>query len=96
MKLFILGVTRRKGKSDEGKGSDYDMARLNSLTSISSRVNEHNNFTASGFRQMEVELAPESIGQFLDLKYPCEVEVTTDSRPSQNGLVTVVTGLAKQ
>jgi len=95
MKLMILGVTRRHGKGKDS-GNDYDMAFVNSITPLSSSSRPDNIFQAHGFRQLEIELDPNSIDQFSGLKFPAEYEVTTGSRPSNNGLVTVVTGLQKQ
>jgi len=95
MKLLLLGVSRRAGKADQGKGNPYDIARLNSVTPMNSRVNEHNTFTAAGYRQVEIAVDENAVNEFMSLKYPAEYEVTTDSRPSANGLTTVVTGLAK-
>lgn len=98
MKILILGVSRRTGISDDGKGSPYDIARINTLQPITSRDNAHNKFIAAGFRggpTAEVELEPNAINEFLGLKYPAEYEVDTDSRLGQGGLITVVTGLKK-
>jgi len=94
MKLFILGVTRRHGKGKES-GEAYDMAFVNSLTQVRSSTRPDNVFQAAGFRQIEVQLDPNAINDFLGLDYPAEYEVMTDSRPSAQGLVAVVTGLKK-
>ena len=95
MNIYILGATRRTGISDNGKGSPYDIARINTIQPINSRDNEHNKFTASGFREGEIELEPEAITQFMGLDYPDYYEVETGSRMGNQGLTTVITGLKK-
>jgi len=94
MQLHVLGVTRRFGKGRES-GNDYDMAFLNSLTELRSSKNENSTFQAKGFRQLEIELLPEAVAQFLSLDYPCDIEVLTVNRPGQSGLITVVSGIVK-
>jgi len=94
MKLYVLGASRRYGKG-KSSGENYDMAFINTITGLRSSSRPDNTFQAAGFRQMEVQLDPTCINEFLGLNYPAEYEVLTDSRPSQNGLVTVITGLKK-
>jgi len=94
MKLDLIGVSRRHGVS-QSTNRQYDMCRLHVMGSQTPSQNEHNTFQCAGFRQIEVDLEQNALNVFLGLEYPCTVDVDTDSIPTDRGLVTVVTGLAK-
>jgi hypothetical protein len=96
MNIYILGVSRRTGVSDNGKGNPYDIARLNTMTPLTSRDNEHNKYVAGGFAGAEIEIAPEAVKQFLDLDFPDFYDVETDSVIRSQGLTTIVTGIKAQ
>lgn len=95
MKLFMLGVTHRKGISDSGKGRPYEICNINTIRSVVSNQGEHNNFTAAGYRESEVALDPSGLNDFLGLHYPAEYDVITETVHGQRGLEIMVTGLKK-
>ena len=94
MKLQLVGVTRRFGTGKDS-GQQYDMAVLLALTKLNNTKSDLNTYQTAGFREMEVELKPDSFAEFSTLKFPCEIDVTTEPRATSNGLVTVVNGIVK-
>lgn len=91
MKMTVLGVKRVKGISSK-TGNDFDMCRLIGMVPVSPTSNSKVTISGHGFEVAEVELDPDSLPQFSTLKFPAQLDLTTDSRPFMGKFETVVTG----
>ena len=91
MKLNVLGVKRIIGKS-KANGSPFDMCRL--LASVPIDVGGTDKFQVTGYGSelAEVNLDPACLPSFAGVKFPCVMDLTTDSRPFRGKFETVVTG----
>lgn len=94
MKLTVLGVKRIEGNA-KTTGNPFDMCRLFAMvpievTGAGSKVTVH----GFGFELAEVNLDPDALPKFKDVRFPAQLELLTDSRPFRGKLETVVTGFA--
>lgn len=90
MKLNVIGVKRIKGTSSK-TGNPFDMCRLFALVPITSQGGK-TLIQGHGFELAEMELDPDSLSTFSRLSFPCELELSTDTRPFMGKLETVVIG----
>lgn len=93
VKATVLGIAHRRGKSKKNGNAPFDFATLLTLRPIQPVARE--NFTQSGhgFEVVECKADPRALDSFAGLKFPAEVELTTEARPSPFGeLELYVTG----
>lgn len=93
MKLNVLGVKRIKGISSEAKGSNpFDMCMLFGLVPVENGGSKNVKISGYGFETAEMKLQPEAMESFAGLKFPCVLELETDSVPFMGKFETVVCG----
>lgn len=97
MKLLVVGVQRISGKSRKPPHADYDFARLLVLSPIKPRSGTDYSLIGAGWEVQEIACEPKAVSQFLSSKFPSELEVETETRPSASGrgFEIWVTGLKK-
>lgn len=95
MKIKAVGVSRRFGTSAK-TNNHYDMAQLNVLSELRPNVSAANTFQAAGFRVVEYNLEPSAIQDFINLPYPCDIDIVTEARPSPSGVDTFVIGISQK
>lgn len=91
MKMNVCGVQRIAGTSKAG--SAFDMCQLLALVPIEA-ANGKVNISGTGYKVMEVTLDAEALPQFMHVKFPATLELTTDVRAERGELKTVITGIA--
>ena len=91
MQLNVLGVKRVFGVSAK-TGADYDMHRLLAVTPIDNRTSPKYSVQGYGYELSEIELHPQALESFRDVKFPAVLELQTDVMPSMGELKTVVVG----
>lgn len=94
MQVMVIGVVHMHGVGKESKRS-YDMSRLYCLAPMEAVSNETMTRNVSGYEVMEVDLKKESFPAFLDLPYPCKLDLQTDMVPRMGKLQTVIVGFKK-
>lgn len=93
MKCLILGIAHRKGTSKK-TGQAFDFATLLTLRPIQPVAKENFQQTGHGFEVVEAKADPTAVPRFAGIKFPAEVELLTEARPSAFGeLELVVTGV---
>jgi hypothetical protein len=95
MKIRAVGVSRRFGTSAK-TNNYYDMAELNVLTELRPNVSAANTFQAAGYRVVPYNLEPTVIQDFINLPYPCDIEIVTEARPAPSGVDTFVVGISQK
>jgi len=93
MKATVIGVTRMNGKSKK-TGRPYDMARILVLQPVDINTTEDYIKAGFGYQAAELDLRPDAISKFGQVKFPCELELITDNEMMFGRLITVVTGIA--
>lgn len=91
MKANVVGVKRMAGTA-KGSGNQYDMCNISVLMPIEQVNNQKMQINGAGFSVMEIPLAVESLPQFMGLKYPVQVQLSTEVRMRSGKPETVVTG----
>lgn len=91
MKLQVLGVKRIHGTSSK-TGNDFDMCNLFGIVPVQTGSGKSTKVEGYGFETAELPLDPLALHQFANLKFPCTLELITDSRPYMGKLETFVTG----
>lgn len=92
MKMHVLGVKRIKGDKSKA-GNPYDMCRLFGMVPVENVSKPGFEIAGAGFEIAEIELDTEALPAFLSLKYPCLLDLETDSKPFMGKFETVVSGI---
>lgn len=100
MKATIIGISRIEGVSDKsGVLRPYDIPRVLALVpvEVASKSDDQRGTRYSksgyGFEVMEIDLSPDAIPQFSQVKYPSAVELEIGQRMAAGRLASVCTGL---
>lgn len=102
MKALVLKASINEGvsKKKDPKGRPYIISTLSILVPFEPREwsNENGTGTSRGFGLdvTEIELDPEALLKFRDLKFPCYLELETVTDYRRNGAVSVVTGFTQK
>lgn len=91
MKVTAIGVVRMEGRKE---GRDYDFTNLSYLVDVEIVSRSNFNKTGYGYEVAQAEVAPGVMEKFKDLKWPCHLEIQTDSVSRFGKLQTVVTGFS--
>lgn len=89
MKAYVLGVVHRHGTAKDS-GKPYDFAQVLTLRPIESVSSKNFNQVGHGFDIVEANLDQAALPQFAGKKYPCELDLVTDARPSSFGKLDLV------
>lgn len=90
MKATVIGVTRMTGTSKKN-GRPYDMARCFVLQPVQVGGTQETMRAGFGFSAAELDLRPDALVKFNQVKFPAELELITDNEMMFGRLVTVVT-----
>jgi hypothetical protein len=107
MKVFAIGIAKNSGIStkNSSKGKPYEMVALLILTAIEpgegnskdKKTGEETGGTwkreGYGFQVSEITVAKEAFESFKDVKFPCDLDVVTDTQPMFGRMNTVVVGI---
>lgn len=101
MKVLVTKATINEGTSKkvDSNGRNYQISTVSILVPFEPR--QWNNANGSGSSRgfgldvTEIELHPDALGMFRDLKFPCYVELETTTEYRRNGAVSVVVGVTK-
>mgnify|MGYP001767571657 CR=1 FL=1 len=91
MKAHIIGVSRMHGTSKK-TGRPYDMARCYVLQPCDVVANDAYTKVGHGYQVAEMEMRPDALTKFSDLKFPATVELITDNEMQFGRIITVITG----
>lgn len=94
MKMTVSGVQRIAGTAKTG--SLFDMCQLLALVPIDVSNGGKVQVNGAGLKEMPLPLDAAAMPQFMNLKYPCVVELVTEPRPQRGKLETVVVGIVQQ
>jgi hypothetical protein len=99
MKVFAIGIARNEGvsKKKDPKGKPYDMCSLMVLQPLepgSGTSADGGTWKRSGygFQVADFQASPECVEQFKDVKFPCNLEVQTETAQMFGRMTTVVVG----
>jgi hypothetical protein len=93
MKALVIGVTRMTGTSKK-TGRPYDMARCHVLQPCQIGGTQETMRAGFGFQAAELDLRPDAITKFGNMKFPVELELITGSEMMFGRLITIVEGFA--
>ena len=102
MKVFAIGISRNAGisKKKVKEGKPYEMVSLLILTPIepgSGSAADGSGGTweraGYGFQAADLQVEPTSMHLFKDVKFPCNLDVATDSKMQFGRMGTVVVGI---
>jgi len=85
MKLLVAGIQRIAGKSKKPPHGDYDFARLLVLSPIKPRSGTDYSVVGAGSEVQEMACEPSAVSQFLNHKFPADLDVETEARPGTGG-----------
>lgn len=91
MKTTVIGVKRVKGIGKES-GNPYDMCRAICLSPIEPMSGEKMSIQGFGYEVAEVNLDPEALPAFGNLKFPCHLNLEVEPRPYRGKLEVFVVG----
>jgi hypothetical protein len=85
----VIGVTRMSGTSKKS-GRPYDIARVLVLQPVQVGGSEQTMRAGFGFAAAELDLRPDALPKFSQVKFPAELELITGNEMMFGRLVTVV------
>lgn len=92
MKALVCGVRRMAGIA-KSSGNAYDMCNITLLVPVEIVNNAKMQINGAGFSVMEMPLAVESLPAFMNLKFPCQLDLETDVALRAGKPETVVVGV---
>jgi len=92
MKLHILGVKRISGTAKTG--NEFDMCNVLGIVPIQTGGGKTVRIEGFGFEVAELPLEQSAMPLFSGMKFPCIVDLETDSRPYMGKLETFVVGIS--
>jgi len=102
MKVFAIGITKNEGvsKKSDPAGKAYKMAALLVLQPIENASGDSKDGGkwsrfGFGFQVAEFQADPNCLEQFRDIKFPCTLEVLTDTQQQFGRMQTVVVGCSQ-
>lgn len=101
MKALVLKASINEGisKKQDPNGRAYQIASVTIAVPFEAREWNNSNGSGSsrgfGMDTTEIELHVDALGMFRDLKFPCYVELVTETEYRRNGAVSVVVGVQK-
>lgn len=94
MKVTFVGATRRKGTSSK-TGNAYDMCMFFYAVRVESVNKPSMQYYGHGYETKEMELNPDALDQFKDVKLGQEIDVSVEPKPT-NPRFTWICGLNAQ
>jgi hypothetical protein len=101
MRAFVIKASINEGnsKKKDPNGQNYTIASVTILVPFEPRSWNNANGTGSsrgfGWDTSEIELHPDALKSFQDVKFPCYLELETNTEFRSRGAVSVVTGCQK-
>lgn len=95
MQATVIGVSRMSGVGKTSKAA-YDMAKVLILSPIKPFSKAELNISGYGFEVAEIPLAVDAVASFAGLRFPCTVDLATDSEVRAGKLQTVCTGIVSK
>lgn len=83
MKVRFLNATSRKGVSEKGKGTPYDLCKLNYLLPVEAVDKDYMTYFGFGMVPVEIDLDPRCIHQFGGINAGDEVDIKIEPNPAQ-------------
>lgn len=102
MKALVTKATINEGisKKTDPNGRQYQISTITILVPFEPRswnnANGQGESRGFGLDTTEIELDPEAIGKFRDLKFPVYLELETVTEYRRSGAVSVVTGFVQK
>lgn len=82
MKVLVLGVLRMSGTSVKtGSPKPYDMTRITYGVPITPVHSEKRTLIGSGYEIKDLDLDPDSLPSFQDLKFPAVLDLDVQPNP---------------
>jgi hypothetical protein len=94
MKVIFMGISIRKGISNKGQGSPYEMNKIHFATPISPIDSANMSYSGYGLQEQTLDVDPLCIKQFEQVKPLSEVNVIVEPKPT-NFSQTWVVGLTQ-
>lgn len=92
MKCLVTGVVHRRGVSKKS-GANFDFWQLLIALPVESVATENYISHGHGLEQRELPIDEGTAMSLAGLTYPCQADVSVESRPRGRGFETVVTGV---
>ena len=96
MKIQVLGVKRLAGIAKES-GNPFEMCTLLAVVPIEQVSGKNFSVQGYGYEVGEMDVDPDALKQFENHKYPCVMDLTTETVMGRNNkLSQIVTGTTTQ
>jgi len=83
MKVLVLGVSRMHGLSQKSvPPKPYDMCKLAYATPLQLVESTNRTLLGFGFEPQDVDLSPDALQQFRDIKFPSVLDITIEPNPT--------------
>lgn len=92
MKALVIGVKRVAGIA-KATGNPFDMTRVVIGSPVAPVNNDRMTVEGFGYEVNEIPMDVTAMGAFRSLRFPCVVDLETDSRPYRGKLELIVTGV---
>lgn len=92
MRVQAIGVKRMSGVGKQS-GKSFDFARLTILRPLEAVSTEVFQLSGYGFETSDIDLANDAMPQFVQVKFPANLDVVVDTVPGRSGLRSVVVGI---
>jgi len=91
MRVHAIGVKRLSGVGKE-TGRQYDFAQLEILRPMEPVAKKDFRLMGYGFETSKLDLAPDCLEKFRDVRFPAQLDLAVETVPGRNGLRSVVVG----
>ena len=92
MKVIFMGTSQRKGISNKGQGSPYEMNKIHFAIEIEEINATNMTVSGMGYQERQLDIDPLCLSKFSKVKPFSQVDVTIEPRPN-NFTQTWVVGL---
>lgn len=91
MRVTVIGVKRMSGVGKES-GRNFDFAQVEILRTLEPASTPNFQLHGYGYETNKLDLAPECLDKFRELRFPCQLDLSVDTVPARQGLRSVVVG----
>lgn len=91
MRVQAIGVKRLSGVGKE-TGRQYDFAQLEILRPMEPVAKKDFRLMGYGWETSKLDLAPDCLEKFRDVRFPATLDLSVDTVPGRNGLRSIVVG----
>lgn len=92
MRVHAIGVKRMSGKA-KATGNPFDFSQLTVLKPIEVAASERFSVQGYGYETSDIDVDNEILPSCAGIKFPCQVDLSVETRPGRKGLRSVVTGI---